>query len=162
VVSAVDEEANEVDGEVDEAFNGITDDLAGAVVVTVLVAVGIDEQVREGIKLKPQFTCPDKRRWSRVHSPIVSARRTSMSNLISCVSWVRRGVSVQHPAKYVLDDKELERVSTLARIELEDARVELERAHEAAKSMNRDDRDMEADDSNNDEDSWVELVFISH
>jgi hypothetical protein len=42
VVSAVDEEANEVDGEVDEAFNGITDDLAGAVVVTVLVAVGID------------------------------------------------------------------------------------------------------------------------
>ena len=85
-----------------------------------------------------------------------------MSNLISCVSWVRRGVSVQHPAKYVLDDKELERVSTLARIELEDARVELERAHEAAKSMNRDDRDMEADDSNNDEDSWVELVFISH
>jgi periodic tryptophan protein 1 len=82
-----------------------------------------------------------------------------MSNLISCVSWVRRGVSVQHPAKYVLDDKELERVSTLARIELEDARVELERAHEAAKSMNRDDGDMEADDSNNDEDSWVELVF---
>jgi hypothetical protein len=59
VVSAVDEEANEVDGDADEAFNGITDDLAGAVAVKVLVAVGIDEQVREGgIKLKPQFTCP--------------------------------------------------------------------------------------------------------
>jgi periodic tryptophan protein 1 len=76
-----------------------------------------------------------------------------MSNLISCVSWVRRGVSAQQPSKYVLDDKELERVSTLARVELEDARVELERAHQAAKSMNRDNGD-------GDEDSWVESVIL--
>ena len=58
-----------------------------------------------------------------------------MSNLISSVAWVRRGVAQQHPTKYVLDDQELQRVSKLARIELEDARKELERAHKAALEM---------------------------
>lgn len=82
-----------------------------------------------------------------------------MSNLISAVSWVRRGVAAQHPTKYVLDDKELERVSALARIELEDARVELERAHLAAQSMGKGAEGEEADDNAEDEDdeaNWVE------
>ena len=82
-----------------------------------------------------------------------------MSNLISAVSWVRRGVSIQHPQKYVLDDRELERVSALARIELEDARVELERAHLAAQSMGKGAEGDEADDNGNDDDdeaNWVE------
>jgi hypothetical protein len=81
----------------------------------------------------------------------------TMSSLISAVAWVRKGVSAQHPHKYVLDDKELERVSALARIELEDARVELERAHEAAKTMGRGGEGEEADDQE-DEDNWVESV----
>ncbi len=83
-----------------------------------------------------------------------------MSSLVSSVAWVRRGVSVRHPSKYVLDDKELERVSGLARIELEDARVELQRAHEAAKSMGKgaetegmEDLEVDPDD---DEANWVE------
>ncbi len=78
-----------------------------------------------------------------------------MTNLISAISWVRRGVAAQNPEKYVLDEKELERVSTLARIELEDARVELERAHLAAQSMGRD---AEEDDHDGDDDNtnWVE------
>lgn len=80
-----------------------------------------------------------------------------MSSLISAVAWVRRGVSSQQPHKYVLDEKELERVSALARIELEDARVELERAHEAAKTMGRGGEGEEADDQD-DEDNWVESV----
>lgn len=80
-----------------------------------------------------------------------------MSSLISAVAWVRRGISTQHPQKYILDDKELERVSALARIELEDARVELERAHEAAKSMGRGGEGEEADDGGDDDDeNWVE------
>jgi periodic tryptophan protein 1 len=78
---------------------------------------------------------------------------SAMSSLISAVAWVRRGVAAQHPQKYVLDDPELERVSALARIELEDARVELERAHIAAQSMGKE----EADDS--DEADWVESVI---
>jgi periodic tryptophan protein 1 len=68
---------------------------------------------------------------------------------------VKRGISAQQPSKYVLDDKELERVSALARIELEDARLELERAHEAAKTMGRGAEGDEGDDDG-DEDAWVE------
>ncbi|KAJ3906624.1 WD40-repeat-containing domain protein [Lentinula edodes] len=68
-------------------------------------------------------------------------------SLISAVSWVKRGVALQNPSKYVLDDQELERVSALARIELEDAQVELKRAHNAAKSMGKSDIDREDGDS---------------
>ncbi|KAJ7018806.1 WD40-repeat-containing domain protein [Mycena alexandri] len=80
-----------------------------------------------------------------------------MSSLISAVSWVRRGVATQHPGRYVLDDKELERVSALSRIQLEDARVELERAHEAAKSMGLGAEGDEADDAaEENEEDWVD------
>ncbi|KIJ51426.1 hypothetical protein M422DRAFT_224020 [Sphaerobolus stellatus SS14] len=75
-----------------------------------------------------------------------------MSNLISAVSWVPRGVALRHPAKYNLDEKELERISTLARIELEDARLELERASKAAQSMGEDvDGEDEWEDAPSDE-----------
>ncbi|TFK75167.1 WD40 repeat-like protein [Pluteus cervinus] len=81
-----------------------------------------------------------------------------MSNLISAVAWVRQGVAQRHPNKYLLDENELERVSALARIELEDARVELERAHEAAKNMGRGAEGEEADDTVDDDDdeNWVD------
>ncbi|KDQ57139.1 hypothetical protein JAAARDRAFT_58614 [Jaapia argillacea MUCL 33604] len=81
-----------------------------------------------------------------------------MSSLISSVAWVKRGVSAQHPAKYILDDKELERVSALARIELEDARTELQRAHEAAKMMGQGAEGDEVDDDGDgeDESAWVD------
>ncbi|KAF9448666.1 WD40 repeat-like protein [Macrolepiota fuliginosa MF-IS2] len=69
-----------------------------------------------------------------------------MSNLISAVAWVKRGVAIQHPQKYILDDNELQRVSALARIELEDARVEMERAHKAAQEMGKGAEGDEADD----------------
>ncbi|OSX57595.1 hypothetical protein POSPLADRAFT_1185570 [Postia placenta MAD-698-R-SB12] len=79
-----------------------------------------------------------------------------MSSLISCVSWVKRGVAVQHPEKYVLDDQELQRVSALARIELEDARKELEAAHKAAGLMGVGAEGEEADDADEDESAWVD------
>ena len=75
------------------------------------------------------------------------------------VSRVKRGAANQHPTKYNLDEKELERVSALARIELEDARVELERAQEAAKEMGRGAEGDEADDHENgdtNDDAWIE------
>lgn len=101
----------------------------------------------------------------------------TMSSLISAASWyvselfgrftasliyinsrVKRGVAAQHPRKYDLDEKELERVSALARIEIEDARTMLERATEVAKEMGKD---IEADDADDrdgedDENAWVE------
>ncbi|KAK7690497.1 hypothetical protein QCA50_005595 [Cerrena zonata] len=76
-----------------------------------------------------------------------------MASLISATSWVRRGVAVEHPTKYILDEKELERVSALARIELEDARKELERAHKAAESMGKG---VAGDADDDDEDEWVD------
>ncbi|KAH9949990.1 transducin family protein/WD-40 repeat family protein [Amylocystis lapponica] len=80
-----------------------------------------------------------------------------MSSLISCVSWVRRGVASQHPVKYVLDDDERERISSIAHIELEDAQRELERAHNAATSMSRGAEGEEADDLDEDEEgAWVD------
>ncbi|OCH83962.1 transducin family protein/WD-40 repeat family protein [Obba rivulosa] len=80
-----------------------------------------------------------------------------MSSLISCVAWVRRGVATRHPEKYVLDEGELERVSKLQRIELEDARKELERAHKAAISMGKGAEGEEADDIDEEEESaWVD------
>ena len=48
---------------------------------------------------------------------------------------VKRGASQQNPQKYVLDDQELQRVSALARIELEDAKTELQRAQQAANAV---------------------------
>ncbi|KAF8753391.1 WD40 repeat-like protein [Rhizoctonia solani] len=78
-----------------------------------------------------------------------------MSPLISSIAWVRRGVAVENPEKYNLDEKELERVQKLARIELEDAQIELQRASEAAHDMeNRsDDEDSSVEEDDND-DSW--------
>lgn len=72
---------------------------------------------------------------------------------------MKRGVAAQHPSKYVLDDKELERVSALARIELEDAKIELQRAHKAATQMGKGAEGEEADDiveEGDDEENWVE------
>jgi len=74
----------------------------------------------------------------------------TMAHLISAVAWVRQGVAAEHPSKYAVDEKELERVSALARVELEDARVELERVSELAKSMGQG---IEADDE---EEGWEE------
>ena len=72
---------------------------------------------------------------------------------------VRKGVAAENPKHYTLDEKELGRVSALARIELEDARAELERANEALKTMGRGAEGDEADDMGDDgdqEDDWVE------
>lgn len=51
-----------------------------------------------------------------------------MSALISALAWVPQGRSQRHPSKYQLDEKELARVSALARVELEGAKEALEKA----------------------------------
>lgn len=50
------------------------------------------------------------------------------ASLISAVGWIPRGAAAQHPAKYAVDEAELERVSQLARVRLEDAQMDLELA----------------------------------
>lgn len=61
------------------------------------------------------------------------------------------GVAARNPQKYVLDENELERVSALARTELEDARTELERVTKLAATMGKG--DAEEDDG---DDQWEE------
>ena len=76
---------------------------------------------------------------------------------------VRRGVSAQHPQKYNLDEKEIERVSAFTRTKLEDVKAQMEEAHKAAKQMGRG---AEADETNeeagsDDDGAWVECVAVS-
>lgn len=84
-----------------------------------------------------------------LHRIITNFRRFS-----HVICRVKRGVAAQQPIKYVLDDTELERVSALARIELEDAKKELERAHVAAGDMGNGAEGSDADDD--EESAWVE------
>lgn len=71
---------------------------------------------------------------------------------------MKRGVAQRDPQKYILDDQELQRVSALARIELEDAKAELQRAEAASNAVLKrvasgvdEDADEDGDDS-----AWVE------
>lgn len=74
---------------------------------------------------------------------------------------MRRGVAAQHPAKYVLDEKEVTRVSGLARVEFEDVQKEMERAHEIAKTMGTGEQDDDVNDDGDEDDSaWVEYVKL--
>ena len=55
---------------------------------------------------------------------------------------MRRGRAASDPAKYVLDEKELDRISRFAKTELECARIELEKAQlskDAGRGSGRED-----------------------
>ncbi|KAK5331597.1 rRNA-processing protein [Exophiala xenobiotica] len=60
-------------------------------------------------------------------------------------TWVRRGVAAQFPTKYQVDEAELDRISKLARLQLEDAQEDLENAQ----NPKRDDEESEDTESDN-------------
>lgn len=63
----------------------------------------------------------------------VSTRRHySTMSMITAVSWVPRGQAAQFPTKYIFDEEEYERISQLAKLELDDAREDLEEAKAAS------------------------------
>lgn len=70
---------------------------------------------------------------------------STMTSLISAVSWIPRGAAAVHPTKYVIDDAELERVGQLARVRLEDAKMELELAQAGEGDGQGDEGDAEAE-----------------
>jgi periodic tryptophan protein 1 len=51
-------------------------------------------------------------------------------SMITTTAWVRRGVAAQFPTKYEIDEEEFNRISKLARQELEDAKGDLKAAQE--------------------------------
>ena len=67
---------------------------------------------------------------------------------------VKREAAQQNPQRYVLDDQELQRVSALARIELEDAKAELQRAQKAANAVEK--RVVSGVDEDAEDGDWVE------
>ncbi|EEP81910.1 conserved hypothetical protein [Uncinocarpus reesii 1704] len=66
-----------------------------------------------------------------------------MTSMITATAWVRRGVAAQFPEKYELDEDEINRISELARVQLEDAKIDLKAAREE-----KEDDDMDMDEGN--------------
>jgi periodic tryptophan protein 1 len=71
--------------------------------------------------------------------------------MITTSAWVRRGVAAQFPTKYEIDEEEMDRISKLARMQLEDAREDLTEAQERAKDDDvKEDDAMDEDDKKDD------------
>lgn len=74
----------------------------------------------------------------------------TMSSMITTTAWVRRGVAAQFPTKYEIDEAEMNRISELARMQLEDAQGELNAAKGDGDAMEEDNKEeaMEEDTEN--------------
>ncbi|EFW15333.1 hypothetical protein D8B26_008105 [Coccidioides posadasii str. Silveira] len=72
-----------------------------------------------------------------------------MSSMITATAWVRRGIAAQFPEKYELDEDEINRISELARVQLEDAKIDLKAAREGngGEEMDMDEGEHEAGSS---------------
>lgn len=77
-----------------------------------------------------------------------------MASLISAVAWIPRGAALANPRKYVVDEAELERVSALARIRLDDARMDLE----LAKITEEENNDAIAGEEDDQGEDWEDEV----
>lgn len=49
-------------------------------------------------------------------------------SMITATSWVRRGVAAPFPVKYDIDEDEINRISELAKLQLQDAKLDLKEA----------------------------------
>lgn len=57
-------------------------------------------------------------------------------SMITATTWVPRGFAAPFPSKYVFDEDEYERISQLAKLQLEDAKEDLEEAQKEKKKSN--------------------------
>ncbi|PGH03766.1 hypothetical protein AJ80_08636 [Polytolypa hystricis UAMH7299] len=51
-------------------------------------------------------------------------------SMITATTWVRRGVAAPFPTKYEIDEEELNRISELAKLQLQDAKLDLKEAQD--------------------------------
>jgi periodic tryptophan protein 1 len=72
-------------------------------------------------------------------------------SMITATTWVRRGVAAQFPKKYDIDEEEINRISQLARLQLEDAKGDLKAAREGIE------RDEGGEESEEEGEGGVEL-----
>ncbi|KAH8700699.1 putative rRNA processing protein Pwp1 [Talaromyces proteolyticus] len=68
-----------------------------------------------------------------------------MNSMITTTTWVHRGVAAQFPIKYDIDEEEINRISKLARLQLEDAKGDLEAAKEKVETEENDGDSMDED-----------------
>ena len=54
-------------------------------------------------------------------------------SMITATSWVPRGFAAPFPTKYDFDDEEYQRISKLAKLQLDDAKEDLDEAQEEEK-----------------------------
>ncbi|GLA60733.1 hypothetical protein AtubIFM56815_002505 [Aspergillus tubingensis] len=71
-------------------------------------------------------------------------------SMITTSAWVRRGVAAQFPTKYEINEEEMDRISKLARMQLEEAQGDLKAAQED-EEMEEDDKKEGADDAMEDD-----------
>lgn len=67
--------------------------------------------------------------------------------MITASSWVPRGAAAQFPVKYTLDEKELSRISKLAKLQLNDAKDDLESARNGDSEWLSEDEESELAES---------------
>ena len=67
-------------------------------------------------------------------------------SMITATSWVPRHKASQHPSRYVFSEEEYERISKLAKLELDDAREDLKEAQEGTSAANSGDSE-DSDDA---------------
>ncbi|RAH50847.1 rRNA-processing protein PWP1 [Aspergillus brunneoviolaceus CBS 621.78] len=63
-----------------------------------------------------------------------------MSSMITTAAWVRQGVAAQFPTKYEINEEEMDRISKLAKMQLEEAQGDLKAAQED-EAMEEDQKD---------------------
>jgi len=82
-----------------------------------------------------------------------------MNSMITTTTWVRRGVAAQFPTKYEIDEDEIQRISKLARLQLEEAKGDLKAAEDEGNSESANDDDN--DDAMKDDDEEETKAQIS-
>lgn len=68
-------------------------------------------------------------------------------SMITATTWVRRGVAAPFPEKYEIDEAEINRISELAKIQLEGAKTDLKQAQHQSNKDQREGEEESEDDS---------------
>ena len=79
---------------------------------------------------------------------------TTAMSMITATTWVPRGFAAPFPTKYEFDDDEYERISKLAKLQLDDAKEDLEEAQEETKKK-KDNTSLEGGGVNIQDQEWV-------
>ncbi|RAO69343.1 uncharacterized protein BHQ10_005355 [Talaromyces amestolkiae] len=96
-----------------------------------------------------------------------------MNSMITTTTWVRRGVAAQFPIKYEIDEAEINRISEIARMQLEDAKGDLKAAKEDAdadamdedtteKTSQKTSKKTSKDEDHDDEDDDLKEYNLEH